>query len=72
MKKVNVTYYKPSGKYYTHEVIEISEELNGYDALFKEIPKQHRIKSCYMQVSDSGDDKAPYIVTHLFHPKVSL
>lgn len=69
MKTVNVTYIKPSGKYYTHETIEISEELNGYHALFQEIPKHHRIKSMFMYVSDSEDGKEPYIVPHLFHPK---
>ena len=68
MKTVDVTYFKPSGKYYTSETIEISEELNGYDALFKEIPKHHRIKEMQMHVSDSGDDKEPYIVPHIFNP----
>lgn len=68
MKTVNVTYFKPSGKYYTSETEEISEELNGYDALFKEIPKRRRIKAMYMHVSDSEDGKEPYIVPHLFQP----
>lgn len=68
MKTVNVTYFKPSGKYYTSETIEISEELNGYDALFKEIPKLHRIKGMQMHVSDSGDGREPYIVPHIFGP----
>lgn len=68
-KTVNVTYFKPSGKYYTSETIKISEDLNGYDALFNEIPKHHRIKEMFMYVSDSDDNKEPYIVPHLFHPK---
>ncbi|MET3658477.1 hypothetical protein [Sporosarcina psychrophila] len=68
MKTVNVTYFKPSGKYYTSETEEISEELNGYEALFTEIPKRHRIKSMYMHVSDSDDGKEPHIVPHIFHP----
>lgn len=45
MKTVNVTYFRTRGKYYLDETIEISEELNGYDALFHEIPKHHRIKT---------------------------
>lgn len=66
MKTVNVTYFKPSGKYYTYETIEIDESLNGYDALFKEIPKHHRIKTMDMLVQDSDDNKEPYIVPHFF------
>lgn len=72
MKTVNVTYFKRSGMYYTSETIEISEELNGYDALFEEIPKHHRIKEMFMQVGDSGDSKEPYIVPHLFHPIIRI
>ena len=69
MKTVNVRYFKTSGKYYTDETIEISETLNGYEALFEEIPKHHRIKEMIMSVSDSGDGKEPFIVPHLFFPK---
>jgi len=65
-KTVNITYFKPSGKFYTDETIEISEELNSYEALFHEIPKYHRIKEMNMLVQDSGDDKEPYIVPHIF------
>lgn len=68
-KTVNVTYFKPSGKYYINETIEISEELNGYEALFKEIPKHHRIKEMDMHVADSDDGKKPYIVPHIFKAK---
>lgn len=68
MKKVNVTFFKPSGKYYTSEVVEISEELNGYEALFTEMPKHHRIEEMSMHVSDAEEDKEPYIVPHLFGP----
>lgn len=68
MKTVNIDYFKPSGKWYTTEIIEISEELDGYDALFHEIPKHHRIKDMFMVVKDTGDGKEPYIVPHLFHP----
>ncbi|MGG5762624.1 hypothetical protein ACQ3VC_14045 [Bacillus proteolyticus] len=70
MKTVSVTYFKHSGKYYTSETIEISEELNGYEALDKEIPKYHRIKEMSMLVQDSDDGKEPYIVPHLYNPKV--
>lgn len=69
MKTVNVTYFKPSGKYYTSETIEISEELSSYHALFYEIPKLHRIKSMQMLVTDSDDGKEPYIVPHIYKPK---
>lgn len=69
MKTVNVTYFKSSGKYYTSETIEISEELSGYHALLYELPKHHRIKDMYMSVSDSDDGKEPYIVPHLYKPK---
>ncbi|MGY8620274.1 hypothetical protein ACN6A9_01665 [Bacillus safensis] len=69
MKTVNVRYFKTSGKYYTDETIEISETLNGYEALFEEIPKHHRIKEMIMSVTDSDDGKEPYIVPHLFFPK---
>lgn len=68
MKQVNVTYFKPSGKFYTGEIIEISEKINGYEALFKEIPKYHMNTVMYMSVCDSGDGKEPYIVPHLFKP----
>jgi hypothetical protein len=71
LKTVEVTYFKPSGKYYTCETIEISENLNGYEALFHEIPKHHRIKDMFMLVQDSGDGKEPFIVPHLFKPKRS-
>lgn len=71
MKTVNVMYFKPSGKWYTKETIEISESLDGYEALFKEIPKHHRIKEMQMLVTDSGDEKEPYIVPHLFKPQIS-
>lgn len=66
MKTVNARYFKPSGKYYTDETFEISEELNSYEALFKEIPKHHRLKDMIMVVSDSDDGKEPYIVPHMF------
>ena len=65
-KAVKVTYFKPSGKFYTNETIEISEKLNSYEALFHEIPKHHRIKEMNMLVQDSDDDKEPYIVPHIF------
>ncbi|MFJ7950745.1 hypothetical protein ACIQZG_04355 [Lysinibacillus sp. NPDC096418] len=68
MKTVNVNYFKPSGKWYTKETVEISEDLNGYEALFHELPKHHRIKDMYMLVQDSNDNKEPYIVPHLFKP----
>jgi hypothetical protein len=66
MKTVNVTYFKQSGKYYTSETIEISEELSGYHALAYELPKHHRIKDMLMLVVDSDDGKEPYIVPHLY------
>lgn len=68
MKKVNVNYFKASGKWYTEEDIEIPETVNGYEALFQEIPKQHRLKEMFMHVSDSNDGKQPYIVPHLYKP----
>ncbi|MBU7315954.1 hypothetical protein [Paenibacillus oleatilyticus] len=71
MKKVKVTYFKPSGKYYTEEFVEIPVELSGYDALHKELPKHHRIKNMFMLVQNSepdGEEQEPYIVPHLFHP----
>jgi len=70
MKTVKVTYFKPSGKYYTAEQIEISEDLTGYQALFEEIPKHHRLKEMMMLVQDSGDDKEPFIVPHIFKPLI--
>jgi len=69
MKTVNVKYFKPSGKWYTTETVEISEELNGYEALSNELPKHHRIESMYMIVEDSDDGKEPYIVSHMYKPK---
>ena len=73
MKVVSVTYFKPSGKYYTHETVEIPEGINIYDALVHELPKHHRIKYMFMLVQNSepeGEEKEPYIVPHLYHPKV--
>jgi hypothetical protein len=69
MKSVNVTYFKTTGKYYTSENIEIDDSLNGYQALFHELPKHHRIKYMDMLVQDSGDGKEPYIVPHIFKAK---
>lgn len=69
MKEVSVTYFKPSGKYYTHEVVEIDSEMSAYHALFYELPKHHRIKSMYMLVQNHEDENEPYIVPHLFKPK---
>ena len=37
MKIVKVTYFKPSGKYYTHETFEISEELSKLDGSVRKI-----------------------------------
>lgn len=68
-KKVKVTYFKKSGKYYTEETIEISEDLNGYEALAHELPKHHRILDMNMLVQDSDDNKEPYIVPHLYKAK---
>ncbi|WP_110933282.1 hypothetical protein [Paenibacillus bouchesdurhonensis] len=71
MKTVKVTYFKQSGKYYTSETINIPADLDGYEALFKEIPKHHRIKGMFMLVENSepdGEENEPYIVPHLFHP----
>lgn len=69
MKKVDVTYFRPSGKYYTAETIEISEDFDGYHALAYELPKHHRLKDMAMLVQDSEDGKEPYIVPHLYKPK---
>ena len=69
MKTVNVSYFRPSGKWYTKETIEIDERLNGYQALFEEIPKHHRLKTMDMLVQDSDDGKEPYIVPHIFKAK---
>lgn len=72
MKKVKLTYFKPSGKYYTDEVIEISEELNGYEALFEVIPMHHRLKDMDMHVDQLEDVVEPYIVPHIFKAKVRI
>lgn len=71
MKTVKVTYFKKSGKYYTHETFEISEELKGgTNDYWKALEDNHRIKDMFMMVEDSDDELEPYIVPHLFHPKV--
>ena len=69
MKTVDVTYFKPSGKFYTEEEILIPETLNGYEALAHELPNHHRLKDMIMLVEDSGDGKEPYIVPHLYMPQ---
>lgn len=69
MKTVNITYFKPSGKYYTDEQVDIPEELSGYHAMFEEMPKHHRLTDMQMLITDSNDGKEPYIVPHLFKPK---
>ncbi|GFN32401.1 hypothetical protein [Paenibacillus xylaniclasticus] len=74
VKIVKVTYFKPSGKYYTSEYIEIPSDMSSYDALYKELPQRHRIKSMFMLVQNSeteGEELEPYIVSCLFHPKES-
>lgn len=70
MKTVNVTYFKESGKFYTFESFEISDKLlGGTNEYWEALQDSHRIKDMYMLVHDSGDNKEPYIVPHLFHPK---
>lgn len=69
MKTVNLTFFKPNGKYYTSEQVDISDDLNGYEAVFTEMPKHHRIADMQMLVTDSEDGKEPYIVPHLFKAK---
>lgn len=68
-KKVLLTYFKPSGKFYCHEEVFISEKLNGHQALAEELPKYHRIKTMIMEVRDSDDGLEPYIVPHIYHPR---
>ena len=68
MKEVKVTYFKPSGKFYTDEVIEIDSNISGYHALVHELPKHHRINSMFMLVQNNKDENEPYIIPHLFHP----
>lgn len=68
MKQVRITYFKPSGKYYASEIVEIDENLNGYEALFVEMPKHHRIKEMSMHVSNVDANHEPYIVPHIFGP----
>lgn len=69
-KSVLVNYYKMSGKYYTSEAFCIPNGLNGYQALFEEIPKHLRLNDEMIAVvQDSNDNREPYIVTHLYHPK---
>ena len=67
MKRVKVTYFKPSGKFYTDEEELIEEGISGYEA-HKVLKERHRIKNMYMLVGDSGDGLEPFIVPHLFHP----
>lgn len=70
MKKVKITYFKQTGKYYTSEVIEIPSDVNGYDALTKILPEKHRIKDMFMLVENENDEDCiePYIVPTLYHP----
>ncbi|AGY48292.1 hypothetical protein Slash_3 [Bacillus phage Slash] len=68
MKEVKVSYFRKSGKWYCTEYIDITEGLNGYQALTEELPKHHRIKDMFMLVQDSDDEKEPYIVPHLYKP----
>jgi len=70
MKTVKVTYFKYSGKYYTNETFGISEELlGGTNSYWEALKNNHRIKEMYMMIEDSGDNKEPYIVPHLFKPQ---
>lgn len=69
MKKVNVRYFKASGKYYTDEDFYIPEGLDGWTALYYEIPKHLRLLSeegWYAVVEDSEDGKEPFIVPALY------
>lgn len=70
MKKVNVDYFKISGKFYTSETFEISEDLQGgTQDYYKALEDNHRIEDMVMVVRDSGDEKEPYIVPHVFKAK---
>lgn len=69
MKRVDVIYFKASGKFYTDETVEIEEGISGYHALRRVLPRLHRIEDMSMFVQDSGDGKEPYIVPHLYSPK---
>ena len=67
MKKVKITFFKPSGKYYTTEEGMISETLlGGTNDYWNALKELRRIKGMQMLVQDSGDNKEPYIVPHLF------
>ena len=69
MKTVKVIYFKPSGKYYTEEAVEVPENITTYEAMFKVLPTMHRIKEMKMLIMDGDDGKEPYIVPHLFAQK---
>ncbi len=69
MKTVNITFYKPSGKFYCHEDAQISEQIEGGTSEYWNVLRSlHRIPSMVMVVTDSDDNKEPYIVPHLFKP----
>lgn len=44
-RKVKLTYFKESGKYYTDEVIEVSRDLNAYQ-IFSQIESGEIDHSC--------------------------
>lgn len=71
MKAVKVIYFKASGKYYTQEIVNIPNDITGYEALVHELPKHRRIQDMYMLVTNSepdGEVEDPYIVPHLYLP----
>jgi hypothetical protein len=67
LKTVHVTYFRPNGNWCISEHIGISEGLNLTEA-HDEILKHRKSDSLYMAIQDSGDDKQPFIVPHLFSP----
>lgn len=72
-KVVLIQFFKPSGKWYTSETLELPEGVDGYRAAKETFPAHHakRIPSMYMLVTNSepeGQEQEPYIVPHLYKP----
>ncbi|HEY5588250.1 MAG TPA: hypothetical protein VIK86_04750 [Candidatus Paceibacterota bacterium] len=64
MKTIIITYFKPSGKYYTEETIEISEDTPCYD-ISSSVKPLLKLKDMIAVITDSDDGKKPCIVPHL-------
>ena len=74
MKKLKVTYFKASGKYYLEETVEVAEGLYGHELqdLFANSEVLRLNREMTAIVTDWKDNVEPYVVPRLYAPGVGF